>query len=240
MPVPNAHQAHDATLIAGYAAGDLVGTDLVLASRLLASCENCARLHADLRAIAAATRALPAATAAPRDFRISRAEADRLRGGILRRLLRPFAASSAALRPMAATFSGLGALGLTLVLLLPAFGGPAALPLAEGGFRAAQDAAAPAEPNVDPRPGNVLAGPTPGYEGLGGATAAPGERPVSLDGEQTGSGPKGGTNGAPSGGTPASPVAMANGATLLLIGSLVLLGLGLALFGLRILARRLT
>jgi len=248
MPVPNAHQAHDATLIAGHAAGDLAGADLVLANRLLASCEDCARLRADLRAIAAATRSLPAATAAaaaaaaaPRDFRISPADAERLRrGGVLRRLLRPFAGPSAALRPMAATFSGLGALGLAVVLLLPAFGGPAALSLAEGGFRAAQEAGAPAEPNVEPRPRDNLAGPTGGFEGFGGATAAPGERPASLDGEQTGSGPEGGSNGAQSGGTPASPVATVNGATLLLIGSIVLLGLGLTLFGLRVLARRLT
>src|SRR3972149_2569210 len=59
MPVPTSHAAHDAALIAGHAAGDLRGTQLLLVDRLLASCEDCARLHADLRTIAAATRAPP-------------------------------------------------------------------------------------------------------------------------------------------------------------------------------------
>jgi hypothetical protein len=246
MPVPTPHETHDATLIAGHAAGDLAGTPRLLAERLLATCEDCTRLHADLRTIAAATRTLPVPAAATRDFRITRAQADRLRrGGVLSRLLRPFDSPSLALRPLAATFSGLGALGLALVLLLPAFGGPAALPAMERAELAARDARATAQPNVDAVPGGAVAGPTAGGEGYSAATAPPGERPASLDGSEAGGDDKGASNGASNGGSSggappavAAGGASANPATFVLIVSIALLALGLALIALRYLARR--
>ena len=77
------HDAHDLELIAGLAAGDLMGSDAVRAGRLAASCAHCAEIAGDLRLIAAATRILPSAfdpgtAPAPRDFRLTAADAARL------------------------------------------------------------------------------------------------------------------------------------------------------------------
>ena len=79
------HAAHDLELVARAAAGDLAASEAIAARDLLATCPTCAALAVDLRAIAAATRALPSAVLlssqlrAPRDFRLSPADAARLR-----------------------------------------------------------------------------------------------------------------------------------------------------------------
>ena len=77
------HDAHDLELIAGLAAGDLTGSDAERAGRLAASCPACAEIAEDLWAIAAATREIPSAfepgtAPAPRDYRLSSADAARL------------------------------------------------------------------------------------------------------------------------------------------------------------------
>lgn len=74
---------HDRELVAAAVAADLVGSDASLAEDLVAACPDCAALAADLRAIAASTRALGSAfdghvAPAPREFRLSEADADRL------------------------------------------------------------------------------------------------------------------------------------------------------------------
>ena len=81
------------------------------ATELVTTCEACGNLLADIRAIAAATRGLPAPVrVAARDFRISPDRASSLaRGAGWRRILRPFGRQGyAAIRPFAATLSTLG------------------------------------------------------------------------------------------------------------------------------------
>jgi hypothetical protein len=225
------HANHDATLIAGHAAGDLVGAQLVLATRLLAACEDCARLHADLRAITAATRVLPArATAAPRDFRLtSDVAAGIRRGGLWRRLLRPLASPSSVTRPLATTLSTLGAAGLAIVLLLPALGGTAAAPAPE---RNTQNLGVAA---TAPPEGFVPGGAAAATMGTGSATSDDMSTEVPEDlyagGNGAGAGPGVGSDGL---------TAPSSSWTIALLGSAGLLGIGLALFALRFAARRLT
>jgi hypothetical protein len=118
------HATHDQALVAAYAADDLAGTAHGAAEQLLARCPACARLADDLRAIALATRALPAPVR-PRSFTIAPEQAERLRPTGWRRLVgsgrRP---ELGLLRPLAATLTTLGVAGL-LLTALPA--GPAAL-----------------------------------------------------------------------------------------------------------------
>jgi hypothetical protein len=116
------HAAHDLLLVAAHAAGDTLGTDAEQAAALLATCPDCAALAADLVAIAAATRDLPAA-ARPRDFTLRREDAARLRPLGWRRLAAAFGARRLELiRPLAA---GLTTLGLAGILL-------SGLPLVQG------------------------------------------------------------------------------------------------------------
>ena len=85
QPIP--HDAHDLELIAGLAAGDLAGSDATRAEALLASCADCALLASDLAMLGAALRSVGSAfdrgsVPAPRDFRLTAADAARLnRGG---------------------------------------------------------------------------------------------------------------------------------------------------------------
>ena len=77
------HDSHDLELIAGLAAGDLTGSEATRAGQLAASCADCARIMSDLRAIATATRTMPSAfdpgtAPAPRDYRLTAADATRL------------------------------------------------------------------------------------------------------------------------------------------------------------------
>ncbi|NJD27847.1 MAG: hypothetical protein FIA92_06070 [Chloroflexi bacterium] len=255
MPIRNDHDAHDAALIAAHAAGDLTGAGLILANRLLATCDDCAALHADLRAIAASTRALqpmPVLAAAPRDFRLTPEQASRLRrGNLVRRLLRPFAAASSAVQPLAAAFSGLGAVGLAIVLLVPAFATPAGAPAEERNTLSAADSRATLAPA--PVPGRAAAGPTagsvddyataaPNPRAAPNPTAAPDASAALAPAEQATGQPGEKDDGADEENAPRSAPGAASGGptttTLVLVGSTALLGIGLALFLLRALARR--
>lgn len=119
-PDAGSHDTHDRLLVAARAAGDIAGPELDRADALLAACEACRVLHAELLAIAAATHHLPAPVRPPAiDFRISPDRAsDLARGGLWRQLLRPFGRSgSPAIRPLAAAFTTLGLAGLMLAAL---------------------------------------------------------------------------------------------------------------------------
>ena len=70
MPHLPDHATHDPELIAAYAAGDATGPALDQATELVAGCAECAALHRDLRAIAAALPELPAPVR-PRDFTLT-------------------------------------------------------------------------------------------------------------------------------------------------------------------------
>lgn len=105
---------HDETLIARLAADDLTGQEAVEAHQLVASCPACAQLHADLRSIMAATAGLPAPRRS-RDFQLTEADAARLRGTGLRRLLGRFGDPRLAFtRPLATGLVTLGIAGLVL------------------------------------------------------------------------------------------------------------------------------
>lgn len=151
------HDRHDTMLVAALAAGDLAATDRDQAIALTASCSDCASLHDDLVAIARATATVPPPFAASgRDFRLTPADAARLRPGGWRRLVAAFSAPRAAFtRPLGVGLSTLGLVGLLIgnVQLTPggtASTGSAAQPGAvsaenfgDGGGRAVESAAAP-------------------------------------------------------------------------------------------------
>ena len=255
--IPAEHAQHDVDLIAGHAAGDLTDPDRIRAETLLNSCASCAELRRDLLAIATATRNLPSPAAASRDFRLTPAQAARLRrGNRLTSLLRPFAAPSSAVRPLAMAFTSLGLAGLLVTNILPALLGGAG---ATGAFApeaapgGAQPPAGAAAATAAPAP--VPAGPqsSDGRAALGASTAPV----VVLD--------QGGSGGSKSSEATTPPDFAANeyqasgrsgepsydrlaaGERQLIvedetnpvfIGSLLLIALGLALFGLRFVARR--
>jgi hypothetical protein len=122
MPhLPDHQTDHDPLLIAAYAAGDAEATELERAQSLVATCDDCAALHHDLRAISSAMPALPAATRG-RDFRLTREQADELRPTGWRRLLAPLAGPRFA---FAAPLGGsLAALGLAGILVAGAASTP--------------------------------------------------------------------------------------------------------------------
>jgi hypothetical protein len=251
VPTPAEHARHDFDLIAAHVAGDVTDTERIRADHLLQSCNSCADLRRDLLVIAAATRALPRTAPAPRDFRIDAAQAERLRGGgWLRSLLRPFRAPQSTVRPMAAAFTTLGLAGLLVANILPSLFGSAggAAPLRDQTPAAGATAAAAPAPSEAPAIHPVSgggAGASPGteFQGLGqaspaanksqiryelGATAAP--VAVGRGAAQDSSAP--GRLSASSDAPSASPM------DPLILGSLVLVALGLALFGLPFAARR--
>jgi hypothetical protein len=148
------HLVHDLELVARSASGDLVASEAIAARDLLAACPSCSALAADLRSIAAATRALPDAAARSaylrpvRDFRLSEADAARLRPRGLFGLRRRLAAFGAGLDTgLGFRTRGLGGALATLGLvgLLVSAGVPALMP-ATGG--AAQQEVG-AEPPID-------------------------------------------------------------------------------------------
>jgi len=128
---------HDETLIARLAAGDLDDRETAEANALVTACPACAQLQADLRAIMVATAALPAPRRT-RDFRLTDADAARLRRTGWRRLVGRFGDPRLAFtRPLATGLVTLGIAGLVLAAgpsFLPssgsAGGAPAQAPVA--------------------------------------------------------------------------------------------------------------
>ena len=138
MPhLPASHADHDPLAIAAYAAGDATGPELDDALALVAGCPDCAALHHDLRAIAAALPALPAPPRT-RDFRLTPAQAASLRPAGWRRLLAPLAGPRFSFAgPLGA---GLATLGLAGFLVAGSFGVPLAATAPNDGGAAASGA----------------------------------------------------------------------------------------------------
>ena len=113
MPhLPDHQTDHDALLIAAFAAGDAEGADLERAQALVAACDDCAALHHDLRAIAAAMPSVPA-PARRRDFRLTPQQAAELRPSGWRRLLAPLAGPRFAFAgPLGGSLAALGLAGI--------------------------------------------------------------------------------------------------------------------------------
>jgi anti-sigma factor RsiW len=138
------HATHDPLLVAALVDRDLSGPEHDLAKALVADCSACAKLHADLRSLAGATRALPTPPR-PRDFTLSPADAERLRPNLVRRLLGAIGSSRDTFsRPLAMGLTTLGLAGLlvaTVPTVLPSGGAAADTELSAPG-----DAGGPEQP----------------------------------------------------------------------------------------------
>ena len=169
-----AHPAHDRLRVAA-AADRRSGPLPALTSALLAACTECARLHADLVALATA---LPGA-ATPRrtrDYTLTEADAERLRPSGLRGWLARIGSPRDGLtRPLAIGFTTLGLAGLlaaTIPTVLPLGAGSGAAPASAsaetteatpdvaGGFhQMIRPEGEPASPSTTPVPATPLDGP---------------------------------------------------------------------------------
>lgn len=125
------HDAHDPILVAALAAGDLAGTDRDLALDRTRTCADCRTLHDDLVALARATAsAAPPIATRPRDFRLTPADAARLRPMGWRRLVAAFSAPRLTVaRPLGIGLTTLGLAGLLIGNVQLAPGGSAAGPV---------------------------------------------------------------------------------------------------------------
>lgn len=126
------HALHDEELIAGFAAGGLEpGPDTDKAQALIERCSVCRDLHHDLEAIGAALRVTAASPSpAPRDFRLSIEDAQRLGGrpsprGFLAGLRKSILTFG---RPLGGALATLGLVGL--LVSSASLGGSAAGPIA--------------------------------------------------------------------------------------------------------------
>ena len=108
-----AHVAHDELLIAAWVSGDTDPEDAARAADLASRCDSCRDLATDLRGLRSAIRALPP-PARPRDFRLTPADAERLRARP--RWLDRFRGlgSATITRPLAGAMTALGFAGLML------------------------------------------------------------------------------------------------------------------------------
>jgi hypothetical protein len=117
MPhVNELHEQHDQILVVSFASGDLApdDRDLAIAKSLVESCPDCAALHDDIVAIAAATRALPPAVR-NRDFRLTTEQAAKLRPAGWRRFVAGLSApGSLFTRQLGLGMATLGIAGLLL------------------------------------------------------------------------------------------------------------------------------
>lgn len=235
---------HDEFLVARLAADDLVGREAGAANALTTECPACAQLLADLRAIASATATLPA-TRRPRDFRLSQADAARLRPAGWRRFVARFGAPELSFtRPLAMGLTTLGIAGLLLASLPAGFGlGAGASPEAAGGAYSAAAPDASGIRNLASSPAIVMAPSvppaaaesSPASGDASGATKSSGAPDRATQSESP----------APAEGLTPGPAAIAplseagGGPSPLVVLSVVLLVTGLGLGGLRRVARRL-
>jgi hypothetical protein len=111
------HRFHDLLLVAALAAGDLDPGDLPRARSLVEGCAECAELATDLRAISTATATTPAPERT-RDFRLTQADAQRLRPYGLQRVRAAFDGRRLQLaRPLATGLTMLGLVGVVVTSL---------------------------------------------------------------------------------------------------------------------------
>jgi len=165
---PTSHDRHDPLLVAALAAGDLAATDRVQATHLIETCPDCATLHDDLVAIARATANVPPPiTTRPRDFRLSREQAARLRPSGWRRFVGAFGSPRLAFtKPLGVGLATIGLAGLLLgnVSLGSLGGSSAAAPMSATGASA----------------GSAEFNQSGGTRGLGDAAAAASAAPASA------------------------------------------------------------
>ena len=140
------HDRHDPMLVAALAADDLAGTHRDQAIDLTRTCAECATLHDDLLALARATASVPPPIATrPRDFRLTPADAARLRPGGWRRLVGAVSSSRVIFsRPLGAGLATLGLVGLLVGNVQLSMGSSAGAAPAPQAAASAAAAAAPA------------------------------------------------------------------------------------------------
>jgi hypothetical protein len=226
MPRHPDHAAHDRTLVAAAAANDLEGAALAEATERLASCPDCAALHADLLAIASALGELPAPVRS-RDFTITAEQAAALRPTGWRRLVAGFRSPRGAIvRPLAVTFTTLGLVGLLLAAV------PAAVPL--GMLGGAGDAAGSGDREYA-LDALQSAGGSPSVEAAapevapsGDGVEAPSDQAAAPGASLPADAPK----------TTEEAVAGSGGPSPIAIASIALLGLGLGLLAVSLVGRR--
>ena len=127
------HAGHDHQLIVAYACGDLGADEARAAVQLVEQCRRCAALDREIRLMPSLARHL-AVPPRPRDFRLSAADAERLRGSAVRRLLRRLGGPGLApLQPLAGAAMAIGLLMVVTTAALPIFfaGAGATAPAAE-------------------------------------------------------------------------------------------------------------
>jgi hypothetical protein len=155
------HAGHDHQLIVAYACGDLGADEARGAGQLVEQCRRCAALDRDIRLMPSLARHL-AVPSRRRDFRLSAADAERLRGSAVRRLLRRLGGPGLApLQPLAGAALAIGLLLVVTTAALPVF------------FAGAGGAAPAAERALDAGTGDTEGGPGTSLAPVPGPTAAP-------------------------------------------------------------------
>ena len=157
---PNArHDRHDRLLVTRFAMGDAYPSESEKARQLVDSCRDCAALAADIRLVAARAGQLPDARR-PRDFRISAAQAEQLRGSWLERLLRSLSAPSwTVVQPLASAALVVG-LSLAVIGALPLGATGGAAETVDFGATATSAGAPNAQPSQQPPAVGQLPQPT--------------------------------------------------------------------------------
>jgi hypothetical protein len=173
--MPDDHAAHDRQLVVAFASGDLPDEDLAGARALVARCRRCAALVDEIAIIATAAKLDLVAPPRPRDFRISIADAERLRGSALTRLMRRLASPRLqVLQPLAGAAMVIGLLLVAANGIQFGFASAGAAPImstsgSATGDDAARDAAggaqapaaaelAPGSPSAEPAASALAAG----------------------------------------------------------------------------------
>ena len=182
------HTGHDPMLVAALAAGDLAGHDRDQAIALTTSCADCASLHDDIVAIARATAATPPPFTAPqRDYRLTHADAARLRPTVWRLVGAISTPRAAATRRAGLAFTTLGLVGLLVGNVQLSLGGSsAAAPQAVGGAPAAAPAA-PSDATKELTSADQSSSGSARASGneaavLGAASGVPAHQPAASDG----------------------------------------------------------
>ena len=145
------HDTHDRLLIANLVDRSVDEAERSRAEELLAACRECEKLYDDLVALSAATRAMTVPMR-PRDFRLTDADAERLRVRGWRRILGAIGSPRDVFsRPLAVGLTTLGLAGL-MVATVPSFflasGGAASGPNLLSTEQAVGDAAGGAPPEA--------------------------------------------------------------------------------------------
>ncbi len=223
---PDEHASHDLASIAALAARDpgLEPAQLAQARAMLAACDACTELLADLVAV---TSAVPAAAVPdrPRSFTLTAADAARLRPAGWRRFLRTIGSARDGVSfPLAMGLTTLGIAGL-LVATIPALsggtGGAATLSTVGAALPAQGEESLSIDAATD-QAGDEESGVFYGGDEGGAAAASPGERTSAS--------------------VPAEGASIrddATGMSVLIVLAGVMLIVGLGLFALRWTARRL-